>query len=614
MFRLSDAFAEEDVQKSSLERIFEEEPVSLSVFVQDKKFLANPALSEKQFEVVQHMERIYLPTLYPLMAEGFGGYWQDTLNVRMTNLITCQWGKGGGKDHTIRIGALRVAYLLLCLRSPQKYFDMPEQDSIHMLNIAANSGQANRAFFRPMTEAVKRGWFKDKAEPKRDTIDFDKHIESVSGHSEAEGQEGLNLILGVADEIDAFRTRSEMVGQGKKARESSTTAESILEMLKTSASTRFPENYKRVAISFPRYQGSTIQRQTLEGRSDMDEMGPKSIYFVSGPYATWDVNPRVKGPEQFETDYRKDPDAAAAKYECKPKRATDAYFRNPQIFKSAVDRDTQPLTIDYELKTFHSEETGLSTQGWEPTFTFEPGFGPVPGARYALHFDLAIKGDRAGVAMSHVEKWDEVEEKVTNPDGFVDTITRVLPHVRNDFTVSFGADIGLQPPREIQIRWARSLVFELMKRGFYVGMVTYDGFQSTDSLQILALHGVETDRKSTDKDMDIWKSLKDTASDGRLKMPHSTLLQMELEGLSRIDKKIDHPQGGSKDEADAFACSIATAIEIGGEEDSSPAMLMDEVGFFSTGSTMEMPAGLDEDFYGGGFGLPIGLEGLGVHG
>jgi len=614
MFRLSDAFAEDDVQKSSLERIFEEEPVSLSVFVQDKKFLANPALSEKQFDVVQHMERIYLPSLYPLMAEGFGGYWKDSLDVRMTNLITCQWGKGGGKDHTIRIGALRVAYLLMCLKSPQKYFDMPEQDSIHMLNIAANAGQANRAFFRPMTEAVKRGWFKDKAEPKRDTIDFAKHIESVSGHSEAEGQEGLNLILGVADEIDAFKTRSEMVGQGKKAREASTTAESILEMLKTSASTRFPENYKRVAISFPRYQGSTIQRQTLEGRQDQEEMGKKSIYFVSGPYATWDVNPRVKGPEQFETDYRKDPDAAAAKYECKPKRATDAYFRNPIIFKASVDRDYQPLTIDYELKTFTSDETGLSVQGWEPTFTFEPGFAPSEGARYALHFDLAIKGDRAGVAMSHVERWDEREEKVTNPDGFVDTITRTLPIVRNDFTVSFGADIGAQPPREIQIRWARSLVFELMKRGFYVGMVTYDGFQSADSIQILEMHGVPTGRMSTDKDPSIWKSLKDVASDGRLHMPFSNLLQMELEGLSRIGDKVDHPQGGSKDEADAFSCSIVSAMAIGGEEDSGSSIAADEVGFFSTGSTMEPLEGMEEDFIGGVFDLPLGLEGLGVHG
>jgi hypothetical protein len=60
-----------------------------------------------------------------------------------------------------------------------------------------------------------------------------------------------------------------------------------------------------------------------------------SRQYVSGPLATWEVNPRVKGKHQFASDYRNDPNAAAAKYECKPTRAIDAYFRNP-IFKQAA--------------------------------------------------------------------------------------------------------------------------------------------------------------------------------------------------------------------------------------------------------------------------------------
>ena len=71
-------------------------------------------------------------------------------------------------------------------------------------------------------------------------------------------------------------------------------------MLKTSASTRFPQNYKRVAISYPRFLGSTIQQLTEEAKTDIAKVGDQvSIYFSSGPYATWDVNPRIKGPEDF---------------------------------------------------------------------------------------------------------------------------------------------------------------------------------------------------------------------------------------------------------------------------------------------------------------------------
>lgn len=176
-----------------LELLFWEEPVPLEVFISDRKYMANPPLSPIQFEFVQHIERIFLPETFQMMADEFGGYWDETRDIPIVNDITGQWGKGGGKDHSVRMAHLRVTYLLLCLKNPQRYFAMPDQDSIHLLNIAANSGQANRAFFKPMTQAVKRGWFKDFADPKRDTIEYAKNIEAVSGHSDAEGQE-LSLI------------------------------------------------------------------------------------------------------------------------------------------------------------------------------------------------------------------------------------------------------------------------------------------------------------------------------------------------------------------------------------------------------------------------------------
>lgn len=606
----------EYVPPSPAEEIFEEEPVPLDVFVGDKRYLgADWSLSAKQAEFVQVIERVYLQQTFYDMAKWFGGYWANVLPMK--NLISGEWGKGGGKDSTVRIAALRVAYLLLCLKSPQKYFGMPEDDSIHILNIAMNSAQAQRAFFDPMTRMVKRGWFKDKADPKRDTIEFTKNLTAVSGHSDAESQEGLNIILGIADEIDGFKAKGEMIGQGNKVREASTSAESILNMLKTSASTRFPENYKRVAISYPRYIGSTIQTLTQEAKEDIAEVGyDKSIYFASGPYATWEVNPRIRGREDFASDYRKDPVEAAAKYECRPYRSTDPYFRTPKIFRDAVDRSTQPITVEYVIRETRNVQTGEIIRSWEPEFTFDPDFRAVPGARYAMHGDLAIKGDRAGIAMSHVENWIERTEDFPNEDGFVEQHTTTLPLIRNDFTISFSADVAaLDPrdgevlPREIHIRWARKLAFELIKRGFWIGSFTYDGFQSADSMQILSLHGIESARVSTDRDPDIWKTVKDVVSDNRLKMPLSTLLLAELEGLTRVGVKVDHQPAGSKDEADAFACSIVGSIALGGSEDASGEPIDSGTSFAS--GTQIAPL----DFVSGQFGeLPYGLKGMMIGG
>ena len=614
--RLSERFdTQVEAQHTSyLGAIFEEEPVPLNVFVEDRAYLGNPPLSPVQFDLVKHIERIYLPELYPLMAEEFGGYWAEP--VRMTNIITAQWGKGAGKDHTVRVAALRVAYLLMVLKSPQRYYSMPEQDSIHLLNIAYNAGQANRAFFKPMTEAVKRGWFKDRSDPKRDVIAYDKNIEAVSGHSEAEGQEGLNLILGVADEIDAFKSRAELVGQGKKAREASTTSESILEMMKTSASTRFPESFKRVAISYPRYLGSTIQKLTLEGVQDMEEMGDKSTYYVSGPLATWEVNPRVKGKYQFATDYRKNPDEAASKYECKPSRSVNAYFRNPQIFRTAVDKPDQPVHIEYELVELVSSQTGSSSQVWQPKFHFDESFQPVQGARYAIHGDLAIKGDRAGIAMSHVESWTDQIVLTENEDGSMSEESMSVPLLRNDFLIGFEADIGESPPREIQIRWVRLLIFELIKRGFFVSQVSFDSFQSSDTMQILESHGINVEKLSPDKDTGIWRALKDVASDGRLKMPWSEIFQQEVEALSEQGGKVDHPPGGSKDFADALACSLVGAAMVGGEEDSEGTIVDIGDPYFELGPPI---AGFEGDeeidmFLGGGLTFPIGMRGAELYG
>lgn len=619
---IADLLAQEEEVKdtSSLSAIFEEEPVDLITFLQDAKYLGlgkNFVPSPIQAQTVSAIERVYYPDLYPRMAEEFDfkEYWSQ--DIPMRNLFTVQWGKGSGKDLVSRLGSLRVAYLLLCLKSPQEYFGLPPVDSIHLLNVASNAPQALRAFFNPMKLAVKRGWFQDKAHPTQNSIQYAKNIEAISGHSDAEGQEGLNILFGVLDEIDAFKARDELVGTGNRAREASTTAEGLLEMVKSSAASRFPQTYKRVSISYPRYLGSTIQKLTAEGRASNEKYGAKSIHYVSGPYATWDVNPRISGPEDFQEEYDEDPDKAAAKYECKPKRATNPFFRNIDILKGAVIAEQMPIEVDYRLGKHYSKHYHREIEAWEPIFTFSPDFLPVQGANYAIHADLAIKGDRAGVAMSHVEKWEEYEENLTDAEGTVYTRTQVRPIVKNDFTFGFEAALdakkpdGTPLPREIQIRWVRQLVDILQKRGFHIAMFTADSFQSADTLQILEWEGIETDKMSTDRDPTIYSTIKDTASDDRLRMPFDQLLMNELEALTKLDNgKIDHPPNGSKDLADAFACSVVSAISVGGEEDPEGAIVESGGAYFDTGLALAPLEGAEVAFesVGNPMSLPLGFE------
>jgi hypothetical protein len=238
-----------------------EEPVPLTVFVRDQRYLKNPPLSDEQFAAVQHAERVYFPATYAELAASsepaIREYWSEP--VHMVNFITLEWGKGGGKDHTCRVMSMRVAYLLLCLPSPQDYYGFAPQDEIHLLNVASSAPQANRAFFGPMRKAVTRKgcWLDSYADPLVGSVKYANGIEAISGHSDAETQEGLNLILAVADEVDAFKREEELeVHRSSASRESTKSAEAILKMMRTSMVTRFPLVGKNVRISYPRYKGS----------------------------------------------------------------------------------------------------------------------------------------------------------------------------------------------------------------------------------------------------------------------------------------------------------------------------------------------------------------------
>jgi hypothetical protein len=589
--------------------IFEEEPVPLDVFVQDRAYLANPPLSDVQYEAVRHAERVYYLDTYALLAGSaerkVRDYWSQP--TRMVNFLELEWGKGGGKDHTCRMIAMRVCYLLLCLKSPQLYYRMPEQDSIHVLNVASSSKQAQRAFFAPMRRAVGRPgcWFQrqgvdilDAAERQRrgsrgerttallDTIRFEHNIEAVSGHSDADSQEGLNLILGIADEIDAFRSAAELAKSGgAKQRESSSSAEAILDMIRTSATTRFPETFKNVHISYPRYLGSTIQQLVAKGKADNEAKGEASRYYVSGPLATWEANPRIKGKESFAEDYEKDPALAEAKYECRPRRAINPYFANEAAIRDCLTEYVMPpVSVSYVRE-------GAT---WKPQYTFSPELFPVKGALYAMHADLAATGDRAGVSMAHVKRWQDHALTGYDEDGLEIQVQERRPVVKVDFTISYESSPGAVPPMEIQIRWARMLCLELRRMGFPVVRFTFDQWQSKDSMQILESHGIETDRFSTDVSEEGWRTLRDLMYEGRLQMPARELTVVELLGLSRLPNgKIDHLGDSSKDEADSLAGAACGALEAGGQEDpNGKRAYPGQVSFYGPEADIPSPAGM----------------------
>ena len=575
------------INSSELSSVFTEEPPDLDTFLYDSSYLNHlrPTLptvddegysfklSHIQRDFLRSFEQIFFPELYIAMVEEFGPQWSP---LPMKNMFAIAWGKGSGKDTVVRLGFTRIASLLSHMKSPQGYFSMPGSDAIHMLNVAATAPQARRAFFDPMKKLFKTNkhmseffYGEDPAEG-ANQIRLKNDIYIISGNSLAESQEGLNLIAGVADEISAFKVAEEFRDKGGSRQHRG--AEGIVNFLRSSASSRFSKNYKVVQISFPRFQNDAIEKALAQGKASINKYGnEKSTWYTSGPYATWEVKTTVTKAD-FQEHYDADPESAATMYECKPPKTMNAFIRDETAINEAfAEVIPNPVEVEYfwGLPSLMESEAAMPgknlKEGWQVKFRFSDELQPIPGALYCLHGDLAIKGDRAGVAMSHVKEYQTFSGEGEDE----------RPIVTNDFVFSFEADIrDADHPREVQIRWYRQLIWELIDRGFEIVLVTFDQFQSTDMTQTLNMYGIESGLLSLDRNDKVYQTFKDVILDRRL---HSyrpdtldgedSLVMTEIKKLRRVGRKIDHLPGQSKDEADALAGSVFNAIQVGGEED-----------------------------------------------
>ena len=192
----------------------------------------------------------------------------------------------------------------------------------------------------------------------------------------------------------------------------------------------------------------------------------------------------------------------------------------------AVDR-----AVDRERRSPMDRDGRLSE--W-----FQPA-GKQP--RY-IHVDLGLTRDACGMAMATCEAGADCE---TGP--------RVVVELAHRLQAPSGGESDPSRPREI--------ILALVRRGFNIAQVSYDGWQSADSKQILARQGIRTATVSVDRTMEAYETVKELLMDGRLALPPSDILETELRGLEIVGgRKVDHPAGGSKDVADAVAGAVYEAV------------------------------------------------------
>lgn len=525
---------------------WDEVPVDLEEFVTSEDFLNFPPLSEHQYAAIRAGTQVYKEsTLISLYgeAEGVRRYANTCTEVCL------MWGKGSGKDACSVIMCVYVAYLLMCLKDPARYFGKPQGDNIDIMNIAVNAQQANRVFFKNLVLRVEQcPWFEGKYVVKQGEINFDKNINVISGHSESESLEGYNVIMVVLDEISGFALESATGNERAK------TAKFIYEMHRGSVDSRFEDVGKVVLLSFPRFKNDFISQKYDEAILEKEVIVRKHTfkydndlpdgieeneltieweedhitrYKTPGYFAlkrpTWDVNP-IKTLEGQKRSFLTNTADAMGRFACQPSdNGEDSFIKN----KKAI------------------EEAFVSQNGVDNNGFFAPNFQPSGDVEYYLHVDLSKVHDRCAVAMAHVDKW------VTHAEG---SLTDTYPVVRID-AVRWWKPSKLEP---MDYKKVTDYIIQLKRRGFNIKLVTFDRWNSHDTMNYLEDHHIPTDMLSVaNKHYDDFLSV---LYDQRLVGPKIPELIEELRELRYIKDKIDHPRSGYKDLSDAVCGAIFNAV------------------------------------------------------
>lgn len=173
----------------------------------------------------------------------------------------------------------------------------------------------------------------------------------------------------------------------------------------------------------------------------------------------------------------------------------------------------------------------------------------------AVHVDLGVSKDACGLAIGHIAG-HKVEETLNPETGKMDK--EIKPVIAYDCIMRIVAPIG----GEVDFESIRKFLIRL--RDHYklpIKWITFDGFQSVDSRQLLRKKGFLADYLSVEK-VEPWRTFRDALYDGRVLLTRHAWVAKELAEVESVTsnnkEKVDHTPNGTKDVADAVVGVAST--------------------------------------------------------
>lgn len=505
------------------------------------------------------------------------------------------WGIGAGKSY---LASLFLAYYAAWILSQidngtfWKRFGLGTNTRIELACFAPTYESAKDIVFSELSPKLRQSpWFAQNFPVDPQSVQRLKFywprrrrmapLEVVYHGSSETGPLGRNIFAAVIDEAAFWMQSSGSRGD---------VAKEVYTRIKRRISSRFGKQGKILAISSSGYMDSFEQQLLARAEEHPNEVfaqvkkswevKPVARYGGAGEAvdvpiydAKGDVEYTLSGvPADLAIEFQYDQARALRDYCCKPSEALEPFDALGQLaFQTATHPPRGAGACTKLADPFlHDPQRPFALADWftakdTSQLTLEDGVAEDMRV-YAVHVDLAISGDALGIGMAHPCRLAYQEPGAGRFTATRNGLERDESAVVLDFAASipasaFGGIVDIEQVRAFICALRDSL-------GFHIHLVTYDGFQSAQSLQLLRRAGFYARLLSVDRTLEPYGLLKETLQAKRLyyatgafsdeSQRHGLLQwQKEYQRLELIQgKKVDHSPGGSKDAADTAAATV----------------------------------------------------------
>ena len=492
----------------------------------------------------------------------------------------------------------RMLYEISCLRDPQKVYGLMKGSVIVLLNVGVTLDNARKVVFQGIKSKLHTSPYFNNEFPFdawKNELRFPNNIWVFPAVAGSSGVIGYNVFGGVMDEVNfmSIVENSKSVASGGKYDQADLLYKSLIRRMKSRfmkrgklpgillqiSSSRYPEDFteRRLAESADdplvfkrRYaQWDTLPKDRWSGERFWISLGdgveaPRILETEEDIRIAEEKDlPLLDIPVEFRKDFESDIDEAIRDFAGRPTMTIRPFIRYRHKVVEALSRGvefglehpfSQTETTLQDGATFLMDKLRIpklrkdieKATGAEKD-RLEAELSRLRSKPRFVHCDLSFSSDSTGVAMGYVDGFKDVTRR--NEEG--EEFSVRMPVIVIEFMLK------INPPKggEIQLADVRSLIYELRSYGYPIRTVTFDSFQSKDSMQQFQRTGIESGHVSADTNPQVYNSYKEALYEDRLITYHYDTLFQETIRLEKNEKKnkVDHPANGSKDVADAVA-------------------------------------------------------------